>query len=61
MKSLQLLRESRETERADSEEPVKEHSSKDIESDVCPEDAKVTPHTTVRDVAASEELVCVAL
>ena len=49
VESLEFFGETRETEGADSEQPVQGHGSEDIEDNVSPEDAVVAPHVRIRN------------
>jgi len=60
VKALELLLDTSSVPLCDSESPVQEYSGKDVEHNICPEDAKVAPYLTVVDVAAGKELVGVA-
>lgn len=57
---LELLHESREAELADTEGPVEEDGRSNVEENVGPEDTKVAPGLAVVNVAAGEQLACVA-
>lgn len=60
VKALELLLDTSSVPLCDSESPVQEDGSTDVEHNVCPEDAKVAPYLTVVDVATGKELVGVA-